>query len=552
MRHLLLPFTPRYILLTIALTLTLTLAALAWRYPEAAWHLGLPIAIFGAFVLLGLRDLVQTRRAILRNYPIAAHIRFILEHIRPELRQYFFEAEKDGTPFPRDKRALVYQRAKRELDTRPFGTHYDVYRDHYEWLHHSMHPRIPAAEPFRIVIGGGDCRQPYFASVLNISAMSYGSLSANAIRALNKGAKLGDFAHDTGEGGVSRYHREHGGDLIFEVGSGYFCCRNQDGTFSPERFAGIAANPQIKMVELKLSQGAKPGHGGVLPAAKVTREIADIRGVEMGKDCISPARHSAFSTPVELMQFIASLRRLSGGKPTGFKLCVGHPWEFLALVKAMLKTGIAPDFIVVDGTEGGTGAAPLEFMDHLGMPLREGLTFVHSALLGAELRDRIKLGASGKIVSGFDMARVMALGADWCNSARGFMFAVGCLQSQQCHTGRCPTGVATQDKVRQRAIHIGDKSQRVANFHRETVKALAELIAAAGLDHPSELRPYHFMRRTGPDRIVSFSELYRFLEPGELLFGTNHSLFREAWDVATADSFAAAGSREPGIALAAE
>jgi glutamate synthase domain-containing protein 2 len=552
MRHLLLPFTPRYILLTIALTLTLTLAALAWRYPEAAWHLGLPIAIFGAFVLLGLRDLVQTRRAILRNYPIAAHIRFILEHIRPELRQYFFEAEKDGTPFPRDKRALVYQRAKRELDTRPFGTHYDVYRDHYEWLHHSMHPRIPAAEPFRIVVGGGDCRQPYSASVLNISAMSYGSLSANAIRALNKGAKLGDFAHDTGEGGVSRYHREHGGDLIFEVGSGYFCCRNQDGTFSPERFAGIAANPQIKMVELKLSQGAKPGHGGVLPAAKVTREIAEIRGVEMGKDCISPARHSAFSTPVELMQFIASLRRLSGGKPTGFKLCVGHPWEFLALVKAMLKTGIAPDFIVVDGTEGGTGAAPLEFMDHLGMPLREGLTFVHSALLGAELRDRIKLGASGKIVSGFDMARVMALGADWCNSARGFMFAVGCLQSQQCHTGRCPTGVATQDKVRQRAIHIGDKSQRVANFHRETVKALAELIAAAGLDHPSELRPYHFMRRTGPDRIVSFSELYRFLEPGELLFGTNHSLFREAWDVATADSFAAAGSREPGIALAAE
>jgi glutamate synthase domain-containing protein 2 len=552
MRHLLLPFTPRYILLTIALTLTLTLAALAWRYPEAAWHLGLPIAIFGAFVLLGLRDLVQTRRAILRNYPIAAHIRFILEHIRPELRQYFFEAEKDGTPFPRDKRALVYQRAKRELDTRPFGTHYDVYRDHYEWLHHSMHPRIPAAEPFRIVIGGGDCRQPYFASVLNISAMSYGSLSANAIRALNKGAKLGDFAHDTGEGGVSRYHREHGGDLIFEVGSGYFCCRNQDGTFSPERFAGIAANPQIKMVELKLSQGAKPGHGGVLPAAKVTREIAEIRGVEMGKDCVSPARHSAFSSPVELMQFIASLRRLSGGKPTGFKLCVGHPWEFLALVKAMLKTGIAPDFIVVDGTEGGTGAAPLEFMDHLGMPLREGLTFVHSALLGAELRDRIKLGASGKIVSGFDMARVMALGADWCNSARGFMFAVGCLQSQQCHTGRCPTGVATQDKVRQRAIHIGDKSQRVANFHRETVKALAELIAAAGLDHPSELRPYHFMRRTGPDRIVSFSELYRFLEPGELLFGTNHSLFREAWDVATADSFAAAGSREPGIALAAE
>ena len=552
MRHLLLPFTPRYILLTLAVTLTLALAGLALRYPDAAWHLSLPLVIFGAFVLLGLRDLMQTRRAILRNYPIAAHIRFILEHIRPELRQYFFEAEKDGTPFPRDKRALVYQRAKRELDTRPFGTHYDVYRDHYEWLHHSMHPRTPAAEPFRIAIGGGDCQQPYAASVLNISAMSYGSLSANAIRALNKGAKLGGFAHDTGEGGVSRYHREHGGDLIFEVGSGYFCCRNEDGSFSPERFADIAANPQIKMVELKLSQGAKPGHGGVLPAAKVTKEIAEIRGVEMGKDCVSPARHSAFATPVELMQFIAGLRRLSGGKPTGFKLCVGHPWEFLALVKAMLKTGITPDFIVVDGTEGDTGAAPLEFMDHLGMPLREGLTFVHSALVGAELRDKIKLGASGKIVSGFDMARVMALGADWCNSARGFMFAVGCLQSQQCHTGRCPTGVATQDKVRQRAIHIGDKSLRVANFHKETVKALAELIAAAGLDHPSELRSYHFMRRTGPDRVVSFSELYRFLEPGELLFGTNHSLFQEAWDVATADSFAPIGNRGPDVVLAAE
>jgi glutamate synthase domain-containing protein 2 len=552
MRHLLLPFTPRYILLTLAVTLTLAFAGLALRYPDAAWHLSLPLVIFGAFVLLGLRDLMQTRRAILRNYPIAAHIRFILEHIRPELRQYFFEAEKDGTPFPRDKRALVYQRAKGELDTRPFGTHYDVYRDHYEWLHHSMHPRTPAAEPFRIAIGGGDCQQPYAASDLNISAMSYGSLSANAIRALNKRAKLGDFAHDTGEGGVSRYHREHGGDLIFEVGSGYFCCRNEDGSFSPERFADIAANPQIKMVELKLSQGAKPGHGGVLPAAKVTKEIAEIRGVEMGRDCVSPARHSAFATPVELMQFIAGLRRLSDGKPTGFKLCVGHPWEFLALVKAMLKTGITPDFIVVDGTEGGTGAAPLEFMDHLGMPLREGLTFVHSALVGAELRDKIKLGASGKIVSGFDMARVMALGADWCNSARGFMFAVGCLQSQQCHTGRCPTGVATQDKVRQRAIHIGDKSLRVANFHKETVKALAELIAAAGLDHPSELRSYHFMRRTGPDRVVSFSELYRFLEPGELLFGTNHSLFQEAWDVATADSFAPIGNRGPGVVLAAE
>lgn len=314
MRYLLLPFTPRYILLTIAILGTAALAAIAARHPDLALHLTLPIAFFGVFVLLGICDLVQTRHAILRNYPIAAHIRFLLEHVRPELRQYFFEAEKDGTPFPRDKRALVYQRAKQQLDTRPFGTHYDVYRDHYEWLHHSMAPKPPAAEPFRITIGGAECTKPYSASVFNISAMSYGSLSANAIRALNKGASLGDFAHDTGEGGVSSYHREHGGDLIWEVGSGYFCCRNKDSSFSPERFADIATDSQIKMVELKLSQGAKPGHGGVLPAAKVSKEIAKIRGVEMGHDCISPARHSAFATPIELMQFVARLRNLSGGR----------------------------------------------------------------------------------------------------------------------------------------------------------------------------------------------------------------------------------------------
>jgi glutamate synthase domain-containing protein 2 len=520
----------------------------AWREELAA-----PFLLFGAVVALGVHDMLQARHAVLRNYPIAAHIRFILEHIRPELRQYFFEAEKDGTPFPRDKRAIVYQRAKKQLDTRPFGTHYDVYGDHYEWLHHSLQPQSPAIEQFRINIGGPDCKQPYSASVFNISALSYGSLSAAAILARNKGAKLGGFAHDTGEGGVTRYHREHGGDLIWEVGSGYFCCRNTDGTFSKERFADIASAPQIKMVEIKLSQGAKPGHGGVLPAAKVTAEVAAIRGVPMGEDCISPARHSAFDTPIGMMEFIATLREFSGGKPVGFKLCVGHPWEFLALVKAMIRTGITPDFIVVDGTEGGTGAAPMEFMDHLGMPLREGLTFVHSALLGADLRSKIKLGASGKIVSGFDMARAMALGADWCNSARGFMFAVGCLQSQQCHTGRCPTGVATQDKLRQRAIVLSDKSERVANFHKETVKALGALIGAAGLKHPHELRPYHFMRRTGPDRIVSFSELYRFLEPGELLSGTSHSLFLEAWDVATEESFKPrAGITPGGVVLAAE
>ncbi|MGB8313026.1 MAG: FMN-binding glutamate synthase family protein, partial [Aestuariivirga sp.] len=368
---------------------------------------------------------------------------------------------------------------------------------------------------------------------------SYGSLSANAIRSLNRGAKIGGFAHDTGEGSISPYHREFGGDIIWEIGSGYFGCRNSDGSFSDQKFAETAKLDQVKMIEIKLSQGAKPGHGGVLPAAKVTAEIASIRGVEMGKDCISPANHGAFSTPLELVAFIAKLRGLSGGKPVGFKLCIGHHWEFLAIIKAMLETGITPDFIVVDGKEGGTGAAPLEFMDHIGTPLRDGLNLVHSSLVGANLRERIKIGVSGKVTSAFDMARVMALGADWCNAARGFMFAVGCIQAQHCHTDRCPTGVATQDPARQRAIVVPDKAERVASFHRETVKALTELIAAAGLSHPHDLRPQHFMQRAAPDRTISFAELYPVMKPGELLADITSPNIREAWAMASPKSFAA-------------
>src|SRR5262245_26408543 len=533
-------FRLRYLPLTAALVATASFALLAWNNLQPAYLVGL--LAFAALTLLGLRDLWQPKHAILRNYPITAHLRFLFEKIRPEMRQYFFEDDKTGLPFPRDKRAIVYQRAKGALDKRPFGTEYDVYQSQYEWLHHSVAPKSPAREPIRITIGGPDCTQPYCASVFNISAMSYGSLSANAVRALNKGAKIGGFAHDTGEGGFSPYHRENGGDLIWEIGSGYFGCRNADGTFAPEKFAEAAANPQIKMVELKLSQGAKPGHGGVLPAAKVTREIARIRGIPRGQDCISPARHSAFSTPIELIQFVAEMRRLSGGKPAGFKLCIGHAWEFMAIVKAMQETGVIPDFIVVDGTEGGTGAAPLEFMDHVGMPLRDGLTFVHSVLVGANLRDRIRIGAAGKITTGFDMARVMALGADWCNAARGFMFAVGCIQAQQCHTGKCPTGVTTQDRSRQRAIVVSDKSQRVANFHRETVKALSELVGAAGLDHPNQLSPHHFMRRVTADRIVTYAEVYRFLAPGELLTGARDPRFAEAWRMAQPHSFQPSGA----------
>ncbi|MFC0240342.1 FMN-binding glutamate synthase family protein [Rhodopseudomonas telluris] len=540
MDTILLPFSRRFIALTICTVLAVLFASVAITDMDSdLFGLVLTLAlVFTALMLLGLWDLVQKNHAVLRNYPISAHLRFLLEEIRPEMRQYFFESEKDGKPFSRDTRALIYQRAKMVLDKRPFGTQKDVYDNGYEWMHHSVAPRPHAEEHFRISIGGPDCARPYSASVFNISAMSFGALSPNAIRALNAGANKGGFAHDTGEGGVSPYHRENGGDLIWEVGSGYFGCRTRDGRFDPEAFARVASEDQIKMVELKISQGAKPGHGGVLPAAKVSEEISQIRGVSMDEDCVSPPYHKAFSTPIEMMRFIAEMRRLSGGKPAGFKLCIGHPWEFLAICKAMLATGITPDFIVVDGKEGGTGAAPLEFMDHLGMPMRDGINFVHNALIGVGLRDKIKLGASGKIATAFDMARAMALGADWCNSARGFMFALGCIQSLSCHTDRCPTGVTTQEPNRYRALVVPDKAERVYNYHRATLHALAELIAAAGLDHPQDIRPYHFSQRVSPSDVVSFAQLYPMLRSGELLQGTDDPRFKQAWAMARAESFA--------------
>jgi glutamate synthase domain-containing protein 2 len=532
----LLAVSPRYICLT--LSVLLAAGALAGLVASGSAWWALPLALFGGLTALGLRDLFHPRHAILRNYPIAAHLRFILEEIRPEMRQYFFEDEKHGTPFSRDKRAIVYQRAKRQLDKRPFGTQYDVYQDGFEWLHHSVAAKEPATTPARVLIGGPGCTQPYAASLLNISAMSFGSLSANAIRALNRGAAAGGFAHDTGEGGLSPHHRDGGGDIIWEIGSGYFGARDEAGRFAPERFAETARLPQVKMVELKLGQGAKPGHGGVLPAAKVSPEIARIRGVPLGRDCISPPAHSAFATPVELLRFVAEMRRLSGGKPAGFKLCIGHRWEFLAICKAMLETGITPDFIVVDGAEGGTGAAPLEFMDHIGMPLREGLSLVHHALIGVGLRDRIRIGASGKVASAFDMGRALALGADWCNAARAFMFALGCIQSLSCHTDRCPTGVATQDPTRGRALLVPDKATRVAQYHAATMQALAELVAAAGLDHPSELRPEHFWRRVSLHEVRSFAELFPAPESGALLRARPDPRFLPCWDLADPHSFA--------------
>ena len=533
-----LPLQPRFIVFTLVVLIAVALG-LEFIFGYRTLLIEIPLVVFIALAVVGTVDVLQKRHAVLRNYPLSAHIRFILEEIRPEIRQYFLESEKDGTPFSRDKRALVYQRAKQALDKRPFGTQNDVYASGFEWLDHSIAPKAVVKEPFRIQVGGPDCTRPYSASIFNISAMSFGALSRNAILALNGGAKKGNFAHDTGEGGYSPYHRQNGGDIIWEIGSGYFSCRNSDGTFCADKFEGNAKSEQVKMVELKLSQGAKPGHGGVLPGAKVSAEIAVARGVPVGVDCISPSRHSAFSTPVEMMQFIATMRRLSGGKPTGFKLCIGHPWEFLAICKAMLATAIYPDFIVVDGKEGGTGAAPLEFADHLGMPLREGLNFVHNALVGINARDRIKLGASGKIISAFDIARVLALGADWCNSARGFMFALGCIQSQSCHTDRCPTGVSTQDRSRQRALVVPDKAERVYNFHRATIESLAELVAAAGLDHPHQFAPMHFSRRVSQHEVKSFAELYPALQPGELIAGSRDRRYEMAWAMASAEAFRA-------------
>jgi len=516
----------------------------------ALWLTGMPYASWVAWPALvltaiGLRDLTQTRHAIRRNYPILGNLRFFFEFIRPELRQYIVESDTEARPFSRNQRSVVYQRAKKEQDKVPFGTQLDLYESGVEWINHSMVPAPVASHDFRVAVGGPACGAPYSASVFNISAMSFGALSANAILALNTGAREGGFAHDTGEGGISQYHRERGGDLIWEIGSGYFGCRTPDGRFDPERFRTEARHPQVRMIEIKLSQGAKPGHGGVLPGPKVSAEIATVRGVPAGKDCVSPATHREFSTPIGLLEFVVRLRELSGGKPVGFKLCVGHPWELFAIAKAMLVTGISPDFIVVDGAEGGTGAAPAEFVDHVGMPLQEGLLLVHSTLTGLNLRERIRIGASGKVITAFDIARTLAIGADWCNSARGFMFALGCVQAQHCHLDTCPSGVATQDPARMRALVVPNKAQRVASYHRNTLKALAELIAAAGLTHPSQLRPHHIVHRVSPNEVLLLSNLLPFLKPGQLLEDPPrerfpHRVYEAWWPRAKADTFALA------------
>ncbi|MBS7824019.1 FMN-binding glutamate synthase family protein [Wohlfahrtiimonas chitiniclastica] len=518
------------------LAIVVALVSIGFNFPLGKVVFGVSLVL----IFIGILDISQKTYAVRRNYPILGNLRYLLKHFRPEIRQYFIESDSEAVPFTHGQRELVYNRSKNHNSNRAFGTIQNVYEKGFQFINHSMAPvAMPDPDGFRVTIGGKECKQPYSASIFNISAMSFGALSSNAVLALNGGAKLGNFAHDTGEGSISPYHLENGGDLIWELGSGYFGCRTEDGRFDPEKFREKARLPQVKMIEVKISQGAKPGHGGVLPKDKITKEIAETRGVPMDRDCISPATHSEFSTPIELLEFIQKLRELSEGKPVDFKLCIGHAWEFAAIVKAMLKTGILPDFIVVDGKEGGTGSAPIEFADHIGSPLREGLLFVHNTLVGANLRDQIKIGASGKIISAFDIARTIAIGADWVNSARGFMFALGCIQSLSCHTNNCPTGIATQDLMRQKGLDVTNKKNRVYNYHRNTLHALAEMLSSAGISNVHELEPHHLVLRTTDNEVRLFSNTYYYLEPGALLKDEIASqYYSTVWNEAQAESFA--------------
>lgn len=503
--------------------------------PVGLWSL----VLFVPILTLGWIDFLQTKQTIRRNFPVVGNFRYFFELIRPEINQYFVESNSDGVPFSREERSVVYQRAKKQLDTLPFGTQKNVYENGYEWINHSIQTTHVDKKNLRTNIGGPDCKKPYSASLLNISAMSFGALSTNAILALNGGAKDGGFAHNTGEGGLSPYHLKNEGDLIWQIGTGYFSARNKDGTFSENEFSKRAVLPQVKMIELKLSQGAKPGHGGILPAAKISKEISEIRGVPMGADVISPPSHSAFSTPIEMMHFIKLLRDASGGKPVGFKLCLGKRREFLALCKAMVKTGITPDYIAVDGGEGGTGAAPLEFSNHVGTPGVDALIFVHNALVGFGLRDRVKILNSGKVTTGFGMIKRLALGADVIYAARTFMLALGCIQALRCNSNHCPTGIATQNPDLVSGLVITDKRKRIGVFHSETMESLAHLLGAMGLSSAQELKPWHLMRRVNASEVKHYGEIYDYLESGILLGGDLPKDYKRAFQQASADTFRA-------------
>ena len=503
-------------------------------------HMIWPTVVFGFFAVLGCRDYFKSTHPVRANYPLMGRLRYLLESIRPELRQYFWESDTDETPYSRNQRAMVYQRAKNNQAKRSFGTEKAVYEEDFNWLNHSVNPIKITDHDFRTEVGVEGQDLTYSMSLLNISGMSFGALSPPAVEALSQGAQLGGFAQNTGEGSLSRYHAAGGGDLIWQISTGYFGCRTPDGCFDAELFKQNATSTQVKMIEIKLSQGAKPGHGGVLPAPKVTEEIARTRGIPMGQTCESPASHAEFSTPTELLEFSQRLKSLSGGKPVGVKLCIGHPWEFVALVKAMVETGQTLDFITVDGSEGGTGAAPTEFSDHIGSPLRDAIVFVDNALRGAGLRDRVKIGASAKIVSAYDITRVCALGADWCNMARPFMFALGCIQAKDCGSGHCPTGITTMDPQRYRAIDIPSRAERVRNFHKHTLEAVAELLGAAGIPHPKDLNRRHIVRRLSASQIKLADQIYPRVSDGALLTGegvVEDPRLRTYWSLVSKDSF---------------
>ena len=501
------------------------------------WSIYLLFLITPLF-LLGISDLLQRKKAILRNFPVLGHMRYLFLKIRPEIHQYFVENNEDGKPLSFEKRQIIYQRSMKKIDTLPFGTRVDIYRNGYEWINHSLSPANLKESDLRVTVGGKSCKQPYSASILNISAMSYGALSQNAIKALNAGAKLGNFAHNTGEGGLSPYHQVNGGDLIWQLGTAYFGTRTASGKFSESTFKQKSRLPQVKMIEIKLSQGAKPGKGGILPGKKVNKEIASIRGVKVGETVYSPAKHSTFSTPVELLQWVKKLRELSGGKPIGFKLCLGKRREFYSICKAMVKTNIKPDFITIDGGEGGTGSAPVEFSNSVGTPLTEALIEINNALIGFNLRKDIKIIASAKITTGFHIIKYLALGADMINMARGFMLSLGCIQALACNTDECPTGVATQKAHLVKGLNVTDKKMRVKNFHEEIIHSVVELLNASGIGETSGLKRWHILKRVDINKILNFSELFPYPKLGVFLkTSTTPKEFKRVLSSSQANSF---------------
>lgn len=518
-------------------SITVTALILVWAY----FHIAalLLFVIVGPLLYMGIYDMVQKKQSLKRNFPLVGRLRYVFEDLRPKIQQYFVESDTDGAPINRIDRSVIYQRAKKQVDTTPFGTQLNVYAEGYEWMSHSIVPidfHTVDHHP-RVRVGNKECLQPYDSSVLNVSAMSFGSLSANAVEALNAGAAIGKFAHNTGEGGISPHHTKYGGDLIWQIGTGYFGARDEEGRFSPDAFKKNASRPEVKMIELKVSQGAKPGHGGILPGKKNTPEIAAIRGVKPGTTVFSPPFHSAFSTPREMILFLHKMRELSGGKPVGFKLCVGRKSEFISICKAMVELDLYPDFITVDGGEGGTGAAPPEFSNFVGMPLLEGLAFVDNMLKGFNIRQHIKICASGKILTGFQMVRAIALGADICYSARAMMMALGCIQALECNKNTCPTGVATQDPQFTKGLVVDDKKVRVANYHKHTVESFVELLAAAGLDNPRKLNRHQIYRRVFMNEVRTFEEIYPSIPVGSMLNGQIPEHYRMSYEAASADSF---------------